>query len=97
MKDMSYIAYFDVYAPLLTEVQKEIFEAYYGYDLSLAEIAAERGTTRQSVMDTLTKTRRELDELETRLGFSEKNERIKAFALTLPDPDRDKLLDILEK
>ena len=97
MKDMKYTALFDVYAPLLTGTQAEIFEAYYCYDLSLAEIAAERGVSRQSVSDSLGKTRKELDELEGKLGFSKKSESIKAFAAELSDKKRLELLAILEK
>ena len=97
MKDIRYEELFDIYGSLLTENQKSIFEAYYSFDLSLSEIAEEKGVTRQSVNDSLKKTRKELDELEEKLGFFEKTAKIREFAETLPEDQKEKLTNILEK
>lgn len=67
MKDLTYLQLFDAYGALLTEHQREVCELYYMYDLSLAEIAEQKGTSRQSVSDTLAKSRAALDDYEAKL------------------------------
>lgn len=67
MKDLKYLSLFDAYAPLLTEHQREVCELYYMCDLSLTEIAEQKGTSKQSVSDTLAKSRQALDEYEQKL------------------------------
>ncbi len=75
-KDFRYLELFETYESLLTIRQSEIFRGYYGLDLSLAEIAEENGTTRQSVSDALKKVRAELDELEGKLGLLQKRKAV---------------------
>ena len=43
MKDLKYLQLFDAYGALLTEHQKEVCELYYMCDLSLTEIAEQKG------------------------------------------------------
>ena len=66
-KNLEYLQLFDAYGALLTEHQREVCELYYMYDLSLAEIAEQKGTSRQSVSDTLAKSRAALDDYEAKL------------------------------
>ena len=47
--DLHFLRLWDLYSPLLTEKQREITELYFNYDLSLGEIAEQRGVSRQSV------------------------------------------------
>ncbi len=70
MKDLRYLRLFDVYGQLLTGHRREVCELYYLYDLSLTEIAEQQGTTKQSVSDTLAKSRALLDGYEQKLHFS---------------------------
>ena len=67
MKDLKYLSLFDAYAPLLNEHQREVCELYYLCDLALTEIAEQKGTSKQSVSDTLAKSRQALDEYEQKL------------------------------
>ena len=67
MKDLSYLRLIDTYGGLLTEHQRELCELYYMYDLSLTEIAEQMGISKQSVSDTLAKSRALLDEYEEKL------------------------------
>lgn len=58
---------YDRYGPLLTEVQQAIFEDYYRYNLSLAEIAINRNISRAAVNDSLKKTVAKLEHFEEKL------------------------------
>ena len=97
MKDIRYSFLFQTYGKLLTALQAEMTEMYYSFDMSLAEIAEIKGVTRQSVSDTLKKVRAELDGFEEKLGVTDRRLRLTAFADTLPEKEKNKLLDILEK
>lgn len=63
----------DVYQALLTENQRDVCEQYYMYDLSLSEIAEGKGVSRQSVSDTLAKSRAVLEDSEEKLRFLEQS------------------------
>ena len=67
MKDLKYLQLFDAYGPLLTGHQRELCELYYMCDLSLTEIAEQKGVSKQSVSDTLAKSRALLDAYEAKL------------------------------
>ncbi len=73
MQDLHFLRLWDIYNQLLTENQREITNLYFNCDLSLAEIAEQRGVSRQSVSDCLQKSRKQLEEYEERLGFFRKN------------------------
>ena len=96
MKDIGYSEKFRVYGKLLTEVQAEITEMYYMFDLSLSEIAEIKGVTRQSVADTLKKVRAELDALEDKLSVVRKKRQITDLAQSLSEDKRQILMTILE-
>jgi len=63
----------DVYAPVLTEKQREVIELYYYEDLSLAEIAENCGITRQGVRDSIKRGEYVINDLEEKLGFAKKS------------------------
>ena len=67
MHDLKYLQLFDAYGQLLTEHRRDVCELYYQFDLSLGEIAEQKGVSRQSVSDTLAKSRALLDEYEAKL------------------------------
>lgn len=67
--DLRFLRLWDVYSPLLTATQKEITDLYFNYDLSLGEIAEQKGVSRQSVSDCLAKSRKQLEAYEEKLGF----------------------------
>ena len=68
-KDLQFMRLWDLYSPLLTQTQREITDLYFNFDLSLAEIAEEKGVSRQSVSDCLQKSRKQLETYEQKLGF----------------------------
>lgn len=69
MQDLHLMRLWDVYAPMLTDNQREITDLYFNCDLSLGEIAEQKGVSRQSVSDCLSKCRKQLEELEEKLHF----------------------------
>lgn len=68
---------YDFYGALLKEQKREIFEDYILNDLSLGEIAEDRGISRQGVHDSIKRCSKELFEYEEKLGLIEKFNRIK--------------------
>ena len=64
-----YIELYDLYKNVLTESQREVFEAYYFEDLTLQEIAEDRDVSKNAVHDSLKKTEQTLVDLEKKIGF----------------------------
>ena len=71
-KNMEIALLFDFYGDMLTEKQREVVECYYNEDLSLAEIAEEKGITRQGVRDGIKRAEQQLLEMEERLGLAKR-------------------------
>ena len=92
MKDLRYLQLWDCYGQLLTDTQCELCELYYMCDLSLAEIAEQKGISRQSVSDTLKKSRELLDYYEGKLRHNELNQKY-SFEVSCMMTDVIKALD----
>ena len=60
---------FDFYGELLTEKQREYFDLHYNEDLSLAEIAALTGISRQGVWDIIRRAEATLRDIEAKTGL----------------------------
>lgn len=60
---------YDIYSPLLTERQQEVMQLYFSDNYSLAEIAAEHGTSRQAVHDLIQRTLASIEKFEEKLGL----------------------------
>ena len=60
---------FDFYGELLKPSCRQAIDLYYNEDLSLAEIAAQTGITRQGVRDSIKRSEEKLFELEKSLDF----------------------------
>lgn len=63
---------YDFYGELLNEHQRDIYEAYVLEDLSLKEIAEDKGISRQGVSDLLHRCTNTLEEYEDKLHLIEK-------------------------
>ncbi|MDD2978692.1 MAG: YlxM family DNA-binding protein [Hespellia sp.] len=63
---------YDFYGELLTEHQKEIYEQFVLEDLSLSEIAADEGISRQGVHDLIKRCHKILNSYEEKLHLVEK-------------------------
>ena len=75
-KTIRYNKLFNAYKSLLSTTQQEILEAYFCFDLSLGEIAENRGISRAAVDDALQKGINKLEEYETSLKLAETKEEI---------------------
>lgn len=62
----------DFYGEMLTEKQRNFLGYYYNDDLSLSEIAANEGISRQGVRDAIKRAETLLYEMESKLGFAKK-------------------------
>lgn len=67
-KKVAYGALADFYAALLTEKQRDLLSMYCDEDMSLSEIAAREGISRQAVSEHLNRAYQRLDTLEAQLG-----------------------------
>ena len=66
-KNLEITVLLDFYGDMLTAKQREFLDLYYNEDLSLAEIAANVGITRQGVRDAIKRAECQLIEMEARL------------------------------
>ena len=81
--DLRFLQLWDLYSPLLTATQREITDLYFNFDLSLGEIAEQKGVSRQSVSDCLGKCRKQLETYEEKLGFNKTVDALNAEIQTL--------------
>lgn len=68
---------YDFYGELLTEHQREVYEAVVLEDYSVSEVASDRGISRQGVHDLVRRVDRLLEGYENRLGLVERFVRIR--------------------
>ena len=88
---------YDFYSELLTDHQKQVFQDFVMGDLSLGEIAEERGISRQGVHDMLKRTRRQLQEYESRLHLVDKFLHIKENACRINELTEEILTNSSDK
>lgn len=67
----------EVYGKLLSEERQNIMTAYFEFNMTLVEIAQEKGISRQAVLDSIDKSSAKLKEYEKILHLVEKEEKIK--------------------
>lgn len=72
-KNMKFSYLIDLYGDVLDENTREIMTAYYYDDLSLAEIAASVGISRQGVRHTIKRGEEQLTFLEQKLSLGKRN------------------------
>ena len=83
--DFYYIELFEIYKGLLTENQRETFYEHYFLDLSLAEIAEQQKSSRQSVFDAIKKVKAKLSEYEKQLKIKATENEILSIADVIND------------
>ncbi len=95
---------FDIYGGLLTDKQRTCLDYYFNDDLSLSEISAELGVSRQAVHDLLKRVEQILERYENALGMLAKEEalhgKLHEVIQLVADQDaakRDRAVQILEE
>lgn len=68
MDKIEFFRLWDLYGKLLTATQQEMCDLYFNLDLTVSEIAGERGISRQSVSECLNLCKAELEKFEKKLG-----------------------------
>lgn len=75
------------YGALLTDKQRDTLTMYCDMDLSLAEVAAEYGTTRQAVRDVIVRAVAILEQYEAKLGNVRRRAQLLGILTTCTDAD----------
>ena len=105
-KNMKLAYLLDFYVDVLDEHAANIMKAYYEDDLSLAEIAAGEGISRQGIRHVIKKSEEQIVFLEERLGLAkmheqmvEASERLEALAKTHTEASEEinEIIQILDK
>ena len=71
-KNLKLAKLFDIYGGLLSKNQQEVYSDYLNNDLTLSEVAENRGITRQAVKDVVIKVEKKLAGFENKLGLSKR-------------------------
>ena len=94
-KDLNIAYLLDFYGDVLSERKRSVMDDYYNNDLSLAEIAADLGISRQGVRELIKKAEEELAFYEERLHLAARfrkaaahAEQLRALAQQYALPDR---------
>lgn len=88
MKELVYYTMlYDIYGNLLTDKQKEYFEAYYFNNLSLSELASIYNISRNAIHKQLKETINKLENYESNLKLSLKNEMLDSIITEISDEE----------
>ncbi len=69
MDKLRFMRLWDLYRNLLTQTQREWTDMYFNLDLTVSEIAEQKGVSRQAVSECLSGCKKQLQEYENKLGF----------------------------
>lgn len=86
---------YDYYYLLLTEKQREYYEAYYFNDLSLAEIAENNDVSRNAVHGQIKNAIELLEFYEESLGLYEKSIKIKELIKDIDSDIKEKIEELI--
>ena len=85
MSAVNLVLLYDYYGDLLTDRQRECFELRYDQDLSLGEIAAELGISRQGVHENLSRAEALLRNMEAKTGCVKRDQACRKAAEAILD------------
>ena len=96
-----YTKLLDIYGNILTAKQQSILTDYLCYDNTLSEIASAHNTTRQAVKDIIDRTCAKLDELEAKLHFCQKTQKVldnlRKLTANITDSDTQRSINLIIK
>lgn len=84
-KDLRISILLDFYGEILTGTQRETVDAYYNQDMSLSEIAGDRGISRQGVRDAIKRAEQLLIEMEEKLGLVKRFQDVQGALVAICD------------
>ena len=84
-KNMKIAYLLDIYGELLDDHIAEVMHAYYDDDLSLSEIAADDGISRQGIRHLIKKGEEKLNLLEDKLGLAKRYAELEDVCKSLAD------------
>ena len=88
MKELVYYTMlYDIYGNLLTDKQKEYFEAYYFNNLSLSVLASIYNISRNAIHKQLKETINKLENYESNLKLALKNEMLESIITEISDEE----------
>ena len=67
MEKLDFLRLWDLYGKLLTSTQQEIADMYFNLDLTVSEIAEQKGISRQGVSECLSLCKKQLKEYDDKL------------------------------
>ncbi|MGN0817786.1 MAG: sigma factor-like helix-turn-helix DNA-binding protein, partial [Candidatus Coproplasma sp.] len=73
MNKIEFMRLWDLYGGLLTDTQQEITSMYFNLDLTVSEIAEQKGISRQAISECLANCKKQLEECEEKLHISYQN------------------------
>ncbi len=85
------------YGNLLTEKQRQVLSLHCEEDLSLGEIAAEMGISRQAAHEALSRASARMEEMEASLGLAERYRRLQSGLEQARDFLRNRQVDQAEQ
>lgn len=71
-ENLFYLKLFDLYKPLLSVSQQYVMEDYLDGNLTVSEIAENRGISRQAVKDCVNKSLKKLKNIEDKLMLAQR-------------------------
>ena len=97
-KTLKYTKLFNLYGELLSKSQKRVFEDYFLADLSISEISENLDISRAAVEDSIKKSTKKLDYLESVLHGLSKEDKIREKCLILQKSAANReQIDIINK
>ncbi len=84
---------YDFYKNLLTKKQQNIFESYFYQDIGLTEISENEKITKQTVLDTLKTTEKNLNEYDKKLNLTKIYSKQKNLIDQIKTSGNTKILD----
>ncbi len=86
---------YDIYGSLLTDKQKNYFEAYYFDNLSLSEISENENITRNAIHKHIIDATTKLEYYEEKLNIYKKNKKLEQFSSKLDDTLKKELEEMI--
>lgn len=69
MTKLEFMRLWDIYGGLLTPTQREMTDMYFNLDLTVSEIAEQKGVSRQAVSECLAGCKKQLESYENTVHF----------------------------